>query len=198
MSRSALRTGMDYATYLAFEEANDLRHELVDGEVFAMTGARMPHNAIAANLVAEVHGALRGGPCRPFTSDQRVRVDEATAFYPDLTVVCGRPEPAPGDPNAIANPAVAFEVLSPSTEAWDRGGKFERLQRLPSLHTYVLVHPDRPRVEVFARNPDGSWTVTAYGPGQAAGLGALAVTIPVDGLYEGLEDLWAAEREVNP
>ncbi|MCB9672299.1 MAG: Uma2 family endonuclease [Alphaproteobacteria bacterium] len=160
----ALRAPASYAEYL---EQQDLAKSIwVRGEVFAMSGASRRHNRLATRLLGELYGSLRDTPCRPVNSDQRVRVDEADAsFYPDVTVVCGPDAVSPVDAEALTNPAIVFEVLSPSTEAYDRGGEFAALQRLPSLTHYVLLSQDRPRVEVFERQGPQSWTLTVVEDG---------------------------------
>jgi Uma2 family endonuclease len=172
-----------YAEYLDRERTSDVKHVWVRGEVFAMSGASRRHNRIATALLGELYVQLRDGPCRPVNSDQRVRVDAADAtFYPDVSVICGEDETADLDPEAIANPSVVFEVLSPSTEAWDRGGKFAALQQLPSLTHYVLLAQDRARVEVYERETSHRWTLTVLEEGELE-LTTYGVSIPMERLY---------------
>ncbi len=176
----ARQSDASYADYLDRERTSDVKHVWVRGEIFAMSGASRRHNRIATTLLGELYAQLRDGPCRPVNSDQRVRVDEADAsFYPDISVICGEDEVSPADPEAIVNPSIVFEVLSPSTEAWDRGGKFAALQRLPSLQLYILVAQDQPRIEVFERETSHRWTLTVVDEGTLS-LPDFGVSIPLE------------------
>lgn len=135
-------------------------------------------------------GALLGdGPCQPYDSDLKVR-NPATglATCPDLTVICGPLQRHPDDRNAVTNPAVWFEVLSPSTEAWDRGAKFAHVRELDSLQAYVLVSATAARVEVYTRGEGDAWILRAYGPGTTALVPTLAGGIDVDRLYRNLPE----------
>lgn len=156
--------------YLAFERGAEGRHALVDGEVFAMSGASRQHNRIARNVVMALEESLRGaGRCEAFVSDLRVR---ATArrdyYYPDVVVVCGEGRYEDDHVDTLLDPTLVLEVLSPSTEAFDRGLKFAAYRQIVSLREYVLVAQDRPLVERFRRQNDGSWVL-----GEAAGLDAV-------------------------
>lgn len=147
-----------YAEYLEMEARSEERHEYVAGEIFAMSGASIAHNRIVGRLFVALTQALDGTPCEPFISTQRVRVDAAdAALYPDITVVCGGIETSSSDAQGLVNPTALFEVLSPTTESWDRGGKFERLRQLRSLKTYVLVSQEKRLIERYTRNDDDSW-----------------------------------------
>ncbi|MEZ4238490.1 MAG: Uma2 family endonuclease [Myxococcota bacterium] len=151
-----------YADYLATERETGLRHEFLDGEVRLMSGGTLRHSALKTNLGALLRDGLRGGPCRPYDADARLRVPATgLATYADFAIVCGPPVPHAEDPLAYTNPTALFEVLSPTTEAWDRGGKFLHAQQLPSLRWYVLVSQDAPRVEVYTRRDDG-WTYAVH------------------------------------
>ena len=178
---------LSYAEYLALERSTDTRHEYLAGEVWAMAGGTLRHSAIKANLLIEVASALRGTPCRVYDSDAKVRVEGTDlSTYPDLAVVCGPVERSSTDRHALTNPTALFEVLSPSTERWDRGGKFRHVRTLGALRQYVLVNTDLPRVEVFTRGEDGAWSFREYGPGEAFPLhdGRVAV----DALWADLPD----------
>ena len=130
---------------------------------------------------------LLGRPCAPLSSDARVRVPATTlATYPDLSVVCGPEEHDPEDPDSVTNPTVLVEVLSRSTERYDRGQKFEHYQRLMSLQDYVLVAQDGPRIERYHRLADGTWTYEARGPGEVLQLQSIGVTLSIDEVYAGL------------
>lgn len=186
---------LTYAAYLELERATDLRHELVDGEAYAMAGGTPRHSKIKANSLFQLMAALGDGPCQAYDADLKIRVRAADlATYPDASVICGDLERDEDDPNAIVNPTLLLEVLSPSTEAWDRGGKFQRLQALPSLQTYVLVSAGDPRVEVFERQPDDTWVYRSYGPADTVDLPRVGVQLPVGALYRNLP----AEPEPTP
>ena len=131
---------MTYAEYLAAEAVSEVRHEYLNGEVWAMAGGTPEHAALAAAMIRELGASLRGKPCRPFSSDLRVHIPDAgLSTYPDVSVVCGQLETAPDDKDAVTNPIVLVEVLSESTEGYDRGAKAAHYRRIPSLREYVLV-----------------------------------------------------------
>lgn len=176
--------GISYAEYIAAEASSDRKHEWLNGVVYAMAGGTLDHSALAAAMIGLLTAALRGQPCRVFTSDARVRV-RATGLstYPDASVACGSIERDPEDPDALANPVVLVEVLSDSTEDWDRGGKFAHYRRIPSLRDYVIVAQRERLVEHHARNADGTWTMRDLGPGEVLRLTGAAVAIAVDELY---------------
>ena len=148
------------AEYLAFERASHEKHEFINGEILELTGASFAHVAIATNLVVGLGNQLRGTPCRPLTSDMRVKVSETGAYvYPDVVVVCGKPELEDEHVDTLLNPTLVIEILSPSTEAYDRGAKSAHYRRLPSLQGYVLIAQDRASVEHFRREGD-CWILT--------------------------------------
>lgn len=146
------------AEYLEIERAAERKSEFFDGEMFAMAGGSPEHSLIAANAVGELRHQLKGRPCVVFDSNLRVKI-EATGLstYPDATVVCGPRRFARENPEALVNPTVIVEVLSDSTEADDRGKKFEHYRQLPSLREYLLVSQKEPRVEQFVRQENGQW-----------------------------------------
>ncbi len=150
-----------YEQYVAKEQSAETKSEFYRGEVFAMAGGSIRHNDISGNIFAELKALLRNSSCRPSNSDQRVRVPaNGLATYPDVSVVCGPREVHPDDDQAITNPTVVFEVLSKSTEAYDRGKKFALFRELESLEQYVLVSQDEQRIECYSRRDDGSWLFT--------------------------------------
>src|SRR5688500_2445576 len=133
--------------YLQAENAAETKSEYVNGEIFAMAGTTLAHNDITYSLLADVAPQLRGGQCLAYGSDLRVRVEASNLYtYPDISIVCGPPDIDPTDPCAVTNPTVIIEVLSDSTESWDRGGKFAHYRLLPSLREYVLVSQSEPRI----------------------------------------------------
>lgn len=176
---------MTHAEYLVAEEKSDLRHEFLRGEVFAMAGGTPEHSALAAAFIRELGAALRGKACRVYTSDLRVRIaaTELTT-YPDVSVVCGRPETDALDRNAIVNPVLLVEVLSDSTEAYDRGAKAAHYRRIPSLREYVLVAQHEPVIEVYRRNEQGRFELIEGRPGERIELTSVEVTLDVQAIYE--------------
>jgi Uma2 family endonuclease len=147
--------------YFSLERVSEIRHEYLDGCVYAMAGESPTHSAICFNLAVFIGQQIRDTPCRGFPPNMKVRAGEGALYaYPDLAVACGEPLFHDQHGDVLLNPAVIFEVLSPSTEAYDRGEKFARYRALETLTDYVLVAQDRPRVEHFSRQPDGSWSQT--------------------------------------
>lgn len=182
--------------FLAWEDEQPVRHEYYYGEVFAldgdpsdpqaMAGGSVAHSLITSNAARALGNALRGGPCRVFSPDLRVARDAAGHYgYPDVTVVCGAVELLPGT-QTVANPTLVVEVLSPSTEGWDRGGKLDAYRRMPTVQTIVLVGSTGRSVEVFTRDGDGWRLATPDADGRVA-LGAVAATLTLDDLYDGVE-----------
>jgi len=181
MSNRQPVAGATYDEYLLREALSDVRHEYLRGDVHAMAGGTIEHGAVAAAFTGELHAALRGKPCRAFSSDVRVRVEETDlTTYPDISVVCGPLQTAAVDPNAITNPVVIVEVLSPNTEAYDRGAKAAHYRRLPSLRELVLVSASERRVEVQRRTDSGAWELHEARAGEWAELASLGVTLEVD------------------
>ncbi|HLJ20305.1 MAG TPA: Uma2 family endonuclease [Stellaceae bacterium] len=146
--------------YLALEREADHKSEYLAGQIYAMAGGSPQHNQIGFNLITALGVQLLGGHCRGYTSDQRVLADELYT-YPDITVVCGEPRFEEGDPGTLTNPTLLVEVLSASTEAYDRGDKFAHYRRIESLQEYVLVSQAKPHIERFLRRDDGEWLFTA-------------------------------------
>jgi len=180
---------MTASEYLAWEAEQDERHDFYQGEVFAMAGGSPRHNALAAAVVTELGVALRGGPCRVFSADQKIAARDAEHYvYADASVVCGRLELRPGTADVLGNPSAIVEVLSRRTEAYDRGLKWESYRELPSVKDYVLVSQRAPRIEHFSREGDGEWH---YRVAQAGGriLLSSGATIDVDAVYAGAFEL---------
>ncbi len=175
---------MDEDEYLAMERAADVRHEYVNGEAIAMAGNSPRRNRIVANLVTALMNRLDDGPCGPLPSDQRVHVPgTGLCTYPDVTVLCGPGEYHPKDRLTLTNPSVVFEVLSDSTEAYDRGAKFDHFRRLASFAEYVMVAQRERRVIHYRRLERGHWMLTDCPPGDAVDLPALGIALPLDGIY---------------
>jgi Uma2 family endonuclease len=173
--------------YLAVEEMSGVRHEFLDGEIFAMARGTPEHAALSAAVVTLLGGKLRGGPCRPYSSDLRIRVGATgLATYPDAAVICGEVVRDAHSPTHVTNPAVIVEVLSPGTEDYDRGEKREHYMRIDTLREYVLVSQDRRRVEVFARvaGGEGGWQARTSAAGERVEIPSLGLTFVADELYE--------------
>jgi len=147
--------------YLALERAAERKSEYLDGEIIGMTGASRRHSLIAANLIREIGQQLKGRSCEVLTGDMRIRVPATGLYtYADVVAVCGEPALADGHFDTLTNPAVLIEVLSPSTQDYDRGTKFVHYRTLDSLREYLLVSQDRPRVEQYTRQEDGNWLLS--------------------------------------
>ena len=162
--------------YLSLERKSPTRNEYFRGEIFAMAGTSREHSLIAVNLTRRIGNQLEDRPCEVYASDMRVLVDATGLYtYPDVVVVCGEPEFLDREVDTLLNPTVIFEVLSESTEAYDRGVKFGHYRRIPSLREYVLVSQDRMLVERYTRQGN-DWLLselTGGGSGPAAGFDRL-------------------------
>ena len=189
MRRVAERSRLTAGEYLAWEREQPGKHEFFHGEVFAMAGGTPRHNALCVSIGAELRAALRPRGCSVLSSDQRLAFPpEARYVYPDLTVICGPPAFQPGARDVITNPAILVEVLSGSTEEYDRGLKWAGYQRIASLTDYVLVAQSEARIEHYWRNADGTWTYRAVGPGEQLTLSG-GGEFAVDAIYAGAFDL---------
>jgi Uma2 family endonuclease len=147
--------------YLQLEEKSDIKHEYIDGEIYAMAGATDAHVTIALNLASTLRNHLRGSDCRVYISDMKARIEKRDRFfYPDVMVTCDRRDRE--NSTYKQYPTLIVEVLSDSTEAFDRGDKFAEYQTLDSLQEYVLINSKRQRVECFRRNNEGLWVLESY------------------------------------
>ena len=175
---------MTYPEYLAAEAASDVRHEYLAGDVWAMAGGTIEHGGLAVAVAREIGIAMRGKACRAFSSDVRVRIPETDlATYPDLSVVCGWLETAPDDAEAITNPILLVEVLSDSTEAYDRGAKWAHYRRIASLREYVLVSQAEPLIEVYRRTEGGRFELFEARSGETIELASIGVRLEVSAVY---------------
>jgi Uma2 family endonuclease len=172
--------------YLAAERLSDYRSEYLDGGVYPMTGGSVNHVRITANLTAELVTQLRGRECGVLPIDMKVRLpDSQKFFYPDVSVVCGELQFHDERKDIILNPGLIIEVLSPSTEAFDRGAKFEAYRTMESLKEYVLVSQVKPLIEQFTRNGDGKWTyVAAEGLEGSLALPSIGCTLNLSAVYD--------------
>ncbi|HAO20932.1 MAG TPA: hypothetical protein DCQ37_10990 [Desulfobacteraceae bacterium] len=147
--------------YLEIEAAADYKSEYYQGELFAMSGGSPKHSIISFNLIREIGQGLRNKNCIGFESNMKLEIAEADAYvYPDLMVVCGDVKLAENTTDVITNPVLIIEVLSPGTEAFDRGKKFEFYRTIPSLKEYVLVSQDKPKIETYFRSDLNNWEYT--------------------------------------
>ena len=175
--------------YLAIDRAAEFRSEFVDGEMFAMSGGSLRHARLQRNLLFELQSPLRDTGCEAFTSDMRVRVPATRMYaYPDVTVICGKPVLADEQQDILLNPVVIFEVLSPTTEKYDRGLKFQHYRTIESLKDYILVDQNQVLVEQFTRQDDNTWTLRDYRlPDQELTIPSINVSLPVRRIYDRIE-----------
>ena len=172
--------------YLASEQVAEGTSEFYRGQIFAMAGGSPRHNTISVNIASSLRGRLRGSPCRPFNSDQRIRIQaNGLTTYPDVFVVCGEFQVDSVDRDAIVNPRVIFEVLSQSTESYGRGKKFQLYRQLDSLDEYILVSQDEALIERYSRQENGSWLLTVFMELNAElELQTVAIKLPLSEIYE--------------
>jgi Uma2 family endonuclease len=171
--------------YLEIERAAEFRHEYVDGQMFAMSGAREGHNLIVVNLIRQ----LRPKSCRVYSNDMRIRVSATGMYtYPDVVAVCGERQFLDGRRDTLLNPTLICEVLSASTERYDRGRKFRHYQTIQSLRQYVLVSTDQMSVEVFTRQSDDSWVLrSTENPADTVELASIGCKLTVREIYDDVE-----------
>jgi Uma2 family endonuclease len=184
--------------YLAWERAQTEKHDYFRGEIFAMSGASLRHNRLSLRIAGRLESALSGGPCDTFVSDQRVAIDDAHYVYPDVVVACRPHQLKPGRMDTLTQPRVVIEVLSPSTEAYDRGPKLTGYLAIPSLQNLVLVSQRERRLEVYTRESDGGFHYESYGAGSIARLPSIDVFVPLDELYTGIFDLPGEDEPPTP
>ena len=182
------KSKLTVAEYLAIERKADFKSEFFDGQIYAMAGANRHHNIVNENLSTEIGGLLKGTHCRTLSRDQRVQIGRTGLYcYPDLIIVCGPPEYAQEDPDTLVNPRVIVEVLSDSTELYDRTTKFRHYQQLPSVMEYVMVSQHEPMCERFTRSADGSWALVAFvGLDAKLELTSVPVQVPLADIYAGI------------
>jgi Uma2 family endonuclease len=188
MSSTARRLHYTYQEYLLLEEESSVRHEYLDGEIYAMAGGSPDHAALAAAVISLLRPELPPG-CRTFTSDLRVRIGASgLSTYPDGAVICGRTLRAGDDALAVVNPVLLVEVTSPSTEDYDRGEKLRHYKLLPSVREVLIVSHREPRLTLHRREGD-DWKVLEAVAGQTLDLAAVPCRLAVDDVYrDGLED----------
>jgi Uma2 family endonuclease len=181
--------------YLRIERAAKERHEYLDGVIYAMAGESLNHGKVSMNVAASFHSQLKGTPCQTLTKDTKVRsgptltageTSRVLFSYPDIVVVCGEPNCLDAKTDVILNPTAIAEVLSASTEAFDRGEKFDRYQSWnPTLKDYLLISQDQPRIEHFTREADRSWSYHRYtGLDSAVAISSISCTLKLADVYD--------------
>jgi len=170
--------------YLELEENSTVKHEYIDGHVYAMASGTINHGLIAVNAVAALRSHLRGGPCRVYNSDVGVQLAARRIVYPDVSVSCDPRDHADGGARFISHPLLLVEVLSPATAAYDRGDEFAMYQALDSVREYLLLDAERRAGELWTRRADGSWRPRAFGPGEDLYLATIDLRITAAVFYE--------------
>lgn len=172
--------------YFAWEEQQKCRHEYIDGKIYAMTGGTLNHSEIAMNFGFLLKAHLRGGGCRVLNSDARVNIVKSTDYvYPDVSVTCDERDKTTSQ--FITHPCLIVEVLSPSTEAYDRGNKFRMYRRNPSLRDYVLVNANEMAVEIYHQDEDNKWDIINYQAGDLIELKSVDLTVSIEQIYEDID-----------
>ncbi len=171
--------------YFKFEETSEIKHEYHDGVAYAMAGASETHNLIAMEVGWNLHNQLGGTSCRPYPSDFRLKIEAEDVYtYPDISVICGETRQAGGRRDTFVNPTVLIEVLSESTEAYDRGKKTESYRTTPSLQEYLLIAQDRPHVEHYRRQGH-CWLFREYSAlGEEITLDSIGCKLTLAGIYK--------------
>lgn len=178
------REKLTLAAFLEWENAQETRNEFHLGEVFAMVGAKRAHGCVVSNLARLLGNALRGSACRAFQECMKVQIADDTILYPDLFVTCDKTDLRTD--MIFRSPTLIVEVLSPSTESYDRSHKFALYRRLPSLREYVLVNPESKRVEAFVRGADGLFVFHDMSEAEVILFRSIRVEVPVDEVFEGV------------
>lgn len=175
--------------YLALEQESESKHEYLNGEIYAMTGASRQHNIITLNVGTSLRIQARGKPCQVYPSDMRVKVRKTTLYtYPDVSVVCGKQDLEDTGTATLLNPTVIIEVLSPSTERYDRGRKFLHYQMIDALQEYLLVAQDMVRVEQYVRQSPNQWMFTTYAQlDEVITLPSISCTLRLADIYEDVD-----------
>ncbi|MCU0491980.1 MAG: Uma2 family endonuclease [Chloroflexaceae bacterium] len=180
------QTHVTEAGYLAFERISDTKHEYFAGTVYAMVGGSVRHNRIAGSAYADLYAQLRGRDCNIYPSDMRVKVVQTGLYtYPDISIVCGHEQFEDDKEDTLLNPVVIIEILSPSTEKYDRGKKFQHYRSLFSLREYILISQHEYHIERFVRQADNSWNLSeATGPDEQIDLTTIQCVLALKDVYE--------------
>ena len=174
--------------YLEIENAAVEKHEYYQGEIFAMSGAKVSHNNISGNLFVALANKLKGKKCKPYNSDQRIHIQSNTLFtYPDISIICGEIITLNNDDYNVLNPSVIVEVLSKSTKNYDRGEKFKLYRDIATLREYILVDSESIHIEVFRLNENKHWELEEYSSLESSlAIMSIAETISLREIYEGI------------
>lgn len=177
--------------YLDFDRNSPIRHEYFEGKIVAMTGANKNHNLINANLAADLAAQFRadGSTCRVFSNDMRVKIENKSGFaYPDIAIACGNLEFEDDEIDILNNPMVIIEILSESTEAYERGDKFAHYRAIPTLLEYILVSQNKCRIEQFVRKEGRMWSMLHYEDmGQILKIESIDTGLPLSNIYHWVE-----------
>ncbi len=182
---AVLKPAMTLQEYLDWENAQPGKNEFHRGEIFAMTGGRRTHGRVLSNLVRLLGNHLDGSACQVFADSMKVQVADDTVLYPDVFVTCDKADLATDQ--IFRAPKLVIEVLSPSTQAYDRSKKFASYRRLESLQEYILVDPDTRRVEGFRRGADGLWVLHDMSDGDTLEAASLGLRVPLAEVFAGIE-----------
>lgn len=186
MTPNPIPTKMTPEEFLAFERASDEKHEYRDGEIVLMSGAKLNHNRISTNITALLWQGLKGKNCENYSNDLRVWVPKTRLYtYPDAIVVCGEPVFVDDEFDTLTNPLLLIEILSDSTESYDRGEKFKGYRSIDSLREYVLISQNSPTIEKYAKHGDGFWMLSeASGIDSSITLEAIDCTLSLADVYD--------------
>jgi Uma2 family endonuclease len=197
---SAVLRPITLAEYETRERDAFVKSEYYRGEMFAMAGGSPEHSLVATNFTREAGNQLKGKPCVPYNSDLRIKVEASELYtYPDATIVCGPPQMDNSVKGTVLNPSVIVEVLSDSTESYDRGRKSSHYRRIESLRELILISPSEPLVEMFTRRDDGNWSFVEYRAiTDTLVIGSVGVAIPLSELYRNISFQPAAPVETKP
>ncbi len=187
------------AEYLGIERTATSRSEYLRGEMFAMAGGSPTHSRIKTNVLGELRSRLKGNPRAPFDSDLRIKCPTGLYTYPDASVICSELEYDDEQQDTVLNPTLLMEVLSKSSEAYDRGKKFDHYRTIPSLREYVLISQDEPMIQRFLRNDDDTWTLSAVADlNQSIRLQSLGIELPLAEVYERVDFTADVTEEASP
>jgi Uma2 family endonuclease len=179
---------IDEQEYLAIERAAELRSEFLDGEMIARQPSSLQHGRVQSNILGELHSALRGSESEALGSDLRIRASHRMYAYPDGLVLRGKPHLFDKHEDVLLNPAVIFEILSPSTETYDRGVKFQHYRTIASLKDYILVAQDSVRVEHYTRSVDNTWTLHDHQTlEEELKIASIGISLPLSRIYDRVE-----------
>jgi Uma2 family endonuclease len=183
-----VKTPLTPEEYLEIERKAEFKSDYWNGEMFAMSGARLAHNAINVNVTLHLALQLRSRCCQTLANDMRIRTVSNLYTYPDTAVVCGEPQFADGEFDTLLNPNLIVEILSPSTELYDRGLKFEQYRRIESLREYLMLASDRIHAELFTKQPNGHWTLSEWSaPEDVVPLESCDCRLKLADIYEKVE-----------